>query len=714
MNRIRLFGWIVAVLLICLPCGVFAQEETEPQSTTLSPASPPPPMAEPDTASTMNYSPTTELAEVLVTPSRSGEAFALAPRAVSVVTGEEIYDRMSRTVPEALRFEEGVMVQRTNLGGGAPFIRGLMGNQVLYLVDGIRLNNSTYRSGPNQYLNTLDPLFVDRIEVVRGPSSVLYGSDALGGAINVITVRRDQFDKGFGLDGRFMGRFSTADRERLAHASTQMNAGKVMGIAASANSRSFGDIDPGGEDEQTQAPFGYVEDDVAANLDFHIGPRVDWLFSGQLVNMNQVPNYDPSNPKNEYDPQERRLGYSKLIFHDLSDYLDRVEFWGSFQRQTEGRRKIDAANPAFETKDLDHVDTVGAGVQIEMPTGKWARFIFGSEYYRDEISSERELVDLVTDDATEQDPQLPDGATYSTSAAYLEARFTPVDWWRFVPGVRYSYVQPDFELDDPVLGAVTVDEPITDVTWSVHTMFTAAESHNFILGASRGFRAPGIDDLSKLGSEDGRYDVPNSDLEPETMIQYEAGYRLAAKRAFFSLFGYYSQIADLIVRKPTDYNGATEINGDAVNHNENVGEAFIYGWEASSRLVVLEDLIALGGTAHYTFGQNETDEEPLRRIPPLLGTGWLKLGADPLGFETAMEAASKQDRLSQADKDDVRIGPDGTPAFLVWHFRLGLTVNDWIETVTSVENAFDRKYKFHGSGPLEAGRNFKTQVAIKF
>lgn len=338
------------MFMAAVPCGAFAEDEAEPPATTLSPASPQPAMPSPDVAPTMDYSPTTELAEVLVTPSRSGEEFALAPRAVSVVTGEEIYDRMSRTVPEALRFEEGVMVQRTNLGGGAPIIRGLVGNQVLYLVDGIRLNNSTFRSGPNQYLNTVDPLFVDRIEVVRGPSSVLYGSDALGGAINVITVRREKYEKGFGLDGRFMGRFSTADRERLAHASTQMNAGKAMGIAASANSRSFGDIDPGGEDEPIQAPFGYVEDDVSANLDFHIGPKVDWLFSGQLLNMNQVPNYDPANPKNEYDPQERRLGYSKLIFKDLSDYLDRVEFWGSFQRQTEGRRKIDAANPAFEQK----------------------------------------------------------------------------------------------------------------------------------------------------------------------------------------------------------------------------------------------------------------------------------------------------------------------------------------------------------------------------
>lgn len=651
---------------------------------------------------------------VVVTASRSSEDLSKTPRAVSIVSGEQIFERIYRTTPESLRFAEGVMVQRTNLGGGAPAIRGLMGNQVLYLVDGIRVNNSTFRGGPNQYLNTIDPFFIDQIEVVRGPGSVVYGSDALGGTINVITKHREDFRKPFDADARLMGRFSTADAERTAHLSTTMNAGKHVGISAAGNTRAFGDIDPGGEDEPVQGPYGYVQDDAAANFDFIFSPKVEWRFSGQLVNQNMVPNYDPDNPKNIYDPQERRLAYSKLIFSDLSDYLDRVELWGSFQRQTEGRLKISADDPTFETQDLDEVDTLGAGAQLEMPVGEWVRFIFGGEYYADAVRSERELEDLVTGDTTEQEAQFPDDSAYSTTATYLEARFTPLRWMRLVPGVRYTYIQPDITLDDPAVGEITVDDPISDVTWAFHSHWDAGAGHGFVAGVSRGFRAPNLADLAKLGSEDGRYDVPNPELDPETLIQYEAGYRVTRKRTFFSLFGYYSQIDDLITRKPTTYNGDAEINGEEVNQNENVGEAIIYGAEASTKLTVLEDLFSLGGTTTYTFGHNETDDEPLRRIPPWMGTAWIKLGGDPAWFETAMEAAAKQDRLSQADKDDARIGEDGTPSFAVWHFRLGMRVNDWIEGIAAVENAFDNKYKYHGSGPFEPGRNFKTQVSFKF
>jgi len=654
------------------------------------------------------------LQEVVVTGERSPEDASRSARAVSVVTGDEISNRMSRTVPESLRYEQGILVQRTNLGGGAPFIRGMVGNQVLYLVDGVRVNNSTFRGGPNQYLNTIDPFFIDQIEVVRGPGSVLYGSDALGGTINVITRRRKNFEKPFGLDGRLMGRFTTADREQTAHLDIDANAGLLAGITASGNFRKFGDIDPGG-DEPLQAPYGYEEQNFAGNVDFHIGDRLVWQFSAQHVNLDDVPNYDPGNPKNTFEPQRRNLFYSKFLVNDLSPYLDRVILSGSYHRQLEGREKIKADDPDIEIRDLDLVQTWGGGLQLETPIADWVRFIYGGEFYSDDIGSEREQEVLSTGKVTKNlDPQFPDDSTFSNAGAYLEARVTPFDWMKLVPGVRYSYFQPNIEMDDPTVGAVTVDDPITDVTWAFHSLFTVADHHGLVLGASRGFRVPSVDDFSKLGSEDGRFDIPNSELDPETLIQYEAGYRLAHPRAFVSLFGFYSQIENLITRKPSTYEGQEFIGPDRVNKNENLGEALIYGGEFSAKLIVLEDFITTGGAASYTFGHNETDDEPLRRIPPLLGNAFLRIGTDYVWVEGAMEAAAKQDRLSAGDKDDARIGPGGTPAFTVYHVRLGLLADDWIEAIIAVENISDIEYKYHGSGPLEPGRNYKTQISFLF
>ena len=139
------------------------------------------------------------LDEVVVTGSRVEESVYESPQAVSTVTREEVLKRNYRTTPEALTYEPGVMVQKTAHGQGSPFIRGLTGKQVLILVDGVRLNNSTFRFGPNQYLATVDPATIERIEVVRGPGSVLYGSDALGGVINIITRKAPEFQAGFGV-----------------------------------------------------------------------------------------------------------------------------------------------------------------------------------------------------------------------------------------------------------------------------------------------------------------------------------------------------------------------------------------------------------------------------------------------------------------------------------------------------------------------------------
>ncbi|MDP8255364.1 MAG: TonB-dependent receptor [Candidatus Alcyoniella australis] len=657
--------------------------------------------------------PPTALDEYVVTAERSPADLSRTARAMSIVSSKMIDDRVSRSVPEALRSQAGILVQRTNQGGGAPFIRGLAGNQVLLLVDGVRVNNSTFRGGPNQYLNTIDPLFIERIEVVRGPGSVLYGTDALGGTINVITKRRHDFSKRLGLNSRAMVRATSAEREQTANLNLSGNVRTVLGITASGSFRQFDDVDPGGT-QPLQAPAAYEEQDFAGNVDLHFGEHFSWQLSAQNANLDEVPNYDPDNIKNVFEPQRRSLFYTKLISHGALTFLDHAELFASYQTQLEGRQKIKADTPDLETRDLDQVDTLGGGLQLETPIGRWVRLIYGGEVYNDEISSQRKIHQGATQ--AEAAPQFPDGSSFLNAAGYLELRVTPVDWLKLVPGMRYSYFQPACEIDDPELGKVAIDDPIDDLTWSAHAMFIPAQGHGIILGASRGFRVPSIDDLTKLGSEDGRYDVPNPDLEPETMIQYELGYRLSGARGRLSLFGFYSQIEDLIARKPATYQGQEYIGDDRVNRNENVGESYIYGGEFAANAEMMRDFLFGGASVSYTYGQNDTDDEPMRRIPPLMGSGYLRLNFSEqhAWFETAIDWSAKQDRLSAGDESDSRIGPKGTEGFSVFHLRSGYNPSKHIELRAAIENVFDEPYKYHGSGLLEPGRNFKGSVAFKF
>ena len=119
-----------------------------------------------------------------------------------------------RTTPEALMGMNGVFVQKTNHGGGSPFVRGLTGNQTLILVDGIRLNNSTFRYGPNQYLNTIDAYTIQRIEVAKGTGSVQYGTDAIGGVVHIITKRSAICNKVKLVHGKVIGKYMTGDMEK--------------------------------------------------------------------------------------------------------------------------------------------------------------------------------------------------------------------------------------------------------------------------------------------------------------------------------------------------------------------------------------------------------------------------------------------------------------------------------------------------------------------
>ena len=130
---------------------------------------------------------TSTLSEVVVTANRYNTLSLNTPEAVRVLNIKPVEEYQIRTSPEALSITPGIFVQKTNHGGGSPFIRGLTGNQTLLLFDGIRLSNSTMRYGPNQYFNTVDVFSLDRIEVLRGSGSVQYGSDALGGTIQAFS-----------------------------------------------------------------------------------------------------------------------------------------------------------------------------------------------------------------------------------------------------------------------------------------------------------------------------------------------------------------------------------------------------------------------------------------------------------------------------------------------------------------------------------------------
>ncbi|HOB99919.1 MAG TPA: TonB-dependent receptor plug domain-containing protein, partial [Verrucomicrobiota bacterium] len=228
-----------------------------------------------------------ELPPMFVTATRTEQDPFTLPYSVSDVSVADIEHQMPRTTPEALREQPSVMLQKTGHGQSSPYLRGFTGFRTLMLIDGIRLNNSTYRDGPNQYWSTIDVYSLDRLEVVRGPSSVLYGSDAVGGTVNAITRGRRDDGSGFDWNGGALYRFSSAEDSHTAHPEVSAQYNEKLGVHVGGSYKSFGDL-RGGGGVGRQPKTGYDEYDFDAKAEYFLAPNSRLVYGHQTVRMDDA------------------------------------------------------------------------------------------------------------------------------------------------------------------------------------------------------------------------------------------------------------------------------------------------------------------------------------------------------------------------------------------------------------------------------------------
>jgi hemoglobin/transferrin/lactoferrin receptor protein len=275
--------------------------------------------------------------EVVVTTQRIPVNEQLIPYSISLLDKKEMDHFSKRSTPEMLMNTNGVFVQKTNHGGGSPFIRGLTGNQTLLLYDGIRLNNSIYRYGPNQYLNTVDVFTIDRMEVARGTGSVQYGSDALGGALQIFSVEPLLNSTGSEWHGNVTGKMVSEGMEKTGRGQLEYNS-KKMAMLIGGTTRDFGDL-VGGKETGVQSPSGYTEYAFDGKLLFALKENMQLTLASQFLNQSHVPVYHKvvleNYAVNEFQPQQRLMNYARLNIQGRKKIFDQVKFIASWQQNTE-------------------------------------------------------------------------------------------------------------------------------------------------------------------------------------------------------------------------------------------------------------------------------------------------------------------------------------------------------------------------------------------
>ena len=629
------------------------------------------------------------------------------PESIAYLNKAQLKRLSPMSLPNALSHVPGVWMQKTNHGGGSAFIRGLTGYQTLLMIDGIRLNNSTYRSGPNQYLNTIDPLMISNIEVLRGGGSVQYGSDAIGGTIHLLSLDPKFLNEGLKVNGELYGKYWSSDIEKTARA--QINIGsRKFAFAGGFTYKDLGDVKAGG-DLGVLTPTGYDEYSMDFKAIYQIKNTHNLTAAYQRVKQMEVPLYHKIAPGDyqlyQFNPQQRDLAYMRLESYYNKKMVSEIRYTVSYQNSLEVREKQKTGSVDF-IREEDDVTTLGANIEVISNFNDAWKASSGIEFYHDLVHSKAESTNIETDENTQLRGLYPDGSTYDNFAVYT-LHSCDLNRWSFTAGLRYNFVQ--LNVEDSIFGNSTLNPDA--VVGNAGAVYKLNENHHLTANINSAFRAPNINDVSSFGIADFRYEVPAYELKPETSLNKEIGYKIKYDRFSSALHLFHNKLNNLIANVPGEFQGMDSLDGYKVYQRENINEAVIYGGELELEGKLTKALIAYGNIS-YTYGQNISKNEPMRRIPPLNGRlGLRAIFAQHFSLSAEWVAAAAQERLSSGDIADDRIAIGGTPAWNIINAYAGYD-HKYFTINASLQNIGDNAYRTHGSGINGIGRSFWVSVKI--
>ena len=672
-----------------------------------------------------------QLPPIEITSARGALASSL--RTVRTLAVQETFGPTAITT--ALEGRAGLFLQQTSGGGGTAFIRGFTGKQVVYTFDGIRLNNATYRYGPTQYLTTLDPLFVHDAQVLFGPGSVAYGSDAMGG---VLALRSAPVPQG--------GLRATIDAE----ARQATRGGR---LAASVAARGFEgglswDVDGDRTAGMGPSPVGAVQS----------GPRQAYTSRNQrawfaryatrierwTVNTMVLETVQRDIPKtnrmvahdgfevpdvlNEIDLQRLRLFYARAAAPLVGSL--RTNITGYVHQQTE-RRHVQAALSDPLRSETDDVWAAGGHATVQaLPSARTAITVGLSAQYEwigswatvagfSETAPPEPLQGIVAPSRSVYDTRLagrfPDGSRYSSHGVYVNTMRRMSLRLTLEPSIRWSRYRARVPFGGDL---ASLDARYHDLTFGVGAAYRLRGGRRLVGSLSRGFRAPNIDDLAVDGAWDNGVDVPNPNIRPEYVWQLETGVHTPVWTVPVHVTTFVAFYQDLIQRVWLDngLDGMPNTLDDRFQFG-NVSEALTWGVEVQASHVVRYtngDVLDLRVEGSFLWGASQDEmHEPLRRIPPAQLDFQARFQREAVGrFRGRVWLVAPQRRLSGGDRRDTRIPARGSDGFIRVDAGFSQRLGRRVRVRMDLENLLDVRYRLHGSGLDGAGRSFTIGVNV--
>jgi len=666
-----------------------------------------------------------------------------------------------------------VFVQKSQQGGSSPVLRGFEASRVLLVVDGVRLNNAIYRAGHLQNVITVDQNMLERVEVMYGPSSTLYGSDALGGVINfrtklpVLSTNDKMLAKGTGFV-----RYSSANEEKTIHADASI-AGKKFGWLQSYTYSDFGDMKMGNsyrdkyynfgrrsqyietaggvdriitnDDDRVQRFSGYKQWDITQKLLFKQSEKVSHQLNFQYSNSTDVPRYDRLQDVRNfggtigtalryaewfYGPQTRLMGAYELNAGRLG-FLDALKVNLNYQDIKESRQQREYLRYDRFDSRREHIKVIGFNVDGKKSWGN-NELTMGIDGQLNNLKSVADRTNLTTGAVTKLDTRYPDGENKMNYFGLFAQHILKLSNGKFVlnDGIRLQSVS----LRSTIIDNSFFNLPVTNikqspfaVTGNLGAIYMPSPGMRITGNISSGFRAPNIDDAVRIfesSTATRRVIIPNADINPEYTYNFDLGFSQTIQdKVRFEVTGFYTLFRNAIATAPFKLNGQDSILYNSVRSavyaSQNVNKAYVRGINARLN-IQLSKTVSFDNTVTQTYGRYKNPdgtEKPLDHVPPVFGkTSLLYSGAKITTEVYGMYNGWKKIKDYNPDGEDngQYATTEGMPSWFTINWRGSYTFSKYITLQLAVENIGDKNYRYFASGFSAPGRNFIIALRSSF
>jgi len=664
-----------------------------------------------------------------------------------------------------------LFVQKSQQGGGSPVIRGLESSRILLLVDGVRMNNLVYRGGHLQNVITVDENMLEKADVLFGSASTQYGSDAMGGAINLVTKHAKLLtEAGKSFSANLNTRYGSVNKEKSGYFDFGFHGAKFASLTA-VSYNDFGDLKMGTKpngnydyfglrpeyvttvgtideivknpDPYTQVYSGYKQYNAMQKLVYAPNETSSHSLNLQYSTTNDIPRYDRlTDIRNNklrfavwnYGPQERVLAGYKFT-KDKAFLNSDLSVGANYQKIEESRINRSRNSDNLDSR-IENISVYSVNVDLKTKIGN-GTLLYGVEGFYDDLKSTANRTNRLTGKVDPLDTRYPDGKNFTlrTDAfATYNANINENTSYNFGLRGGFTKLQSEF-VNQKFFKFPFKDIEQSNITYSAAAGIVNNSTKNVRVSfnIATGYRTPNVDDLAKVfestvgsASGNGRLVVPNPDIKPEKNITGDFGITLFNEKRTLEFDNtiFYTHLYDVIVTDKFTYNGASIIDYDGfpadVYASQNLNHGYILGYSSKLNLNICKNL-KFYGSYNHTYGRaiakNSNEEKPLDHIPPHYGKVGFNYDSKYVTVDANVIYNGKKDikDFSTSGEDNQQYAPSfGMPSWQTYNVKVAGKLMKYATIYAGVENIFDTMYRNFASGINAAGRNIYGGLKLSY